>query len=218
MRNKQNENNFLKYKNQLKEIEKLDKKPTLLLHICCAPCSSGCIEKLVNYFEIKAFFYNPNISPISEYEKRKQELKKFIKENEKLQNVQIIDCDYENNKYLESVKGLEKEKEGGLRCEKCFFLRLEKTASICKKNNFDYFATTLTISPLKNEKLLNQIGYELSKKYNINYLFSNFKKENGYKLSLENSKKFNLYRQDYCGCIYSKLEREQIKRQKENNN
>ena len=212
------ENNYLNYKNQLKEIEKLNEKPTLLLHICCAPCSSGCIEKLNNYFKVKAFFYNPNISPINEYEKRKNELKRFIRENENLKNVEIIDCDYENNVYLENIKGLEKEKEGGKRCEKCFNLRLEKTAIVCKEQGFDYFATTLTISPLKDEKLLNNIGYSLSKKYGVNYLFSNFKKDNGYKLSLENSKKYGLYRQDYCGCIYSKLEREQNKKLKENNN
>lgn len=213
-----NENNYLNYQNQLKEVVKLSEKPTLLLHICCAPCSSGCIEKLVNYFNVKAFFYNPNISLVDEYEKRKNELKRFIKENDNLNNVEIIDCDYENDRYLESIKGLEKEKEGGKRCEKCFNLRLEKTAKVCKEKGYDYFATTLTISPLKDEKLLNSIGYSLSIKYDVNYLFSNFKKDNGYKLSLENSKKYHLYRQDYCGCIYSKLERELVKKLKENNN
>lgn len=208
------ENNYQKYLKILENVKNLENKPTLLLHICCAPCSSGCIEKLVEYFVVKAFFYNPNISPLDEYNKRKQELKRFIKENDKLKDVQMIDCDYENENYINSIKGLEKEKEGGLRCEKCFNLRLEKTAIIAKQMNIDYFGTTLTISPMKDEKLLNSIGGKLESKYGVKYLFSNFKKQNGYLSSIENSKKYDLYRQDYCGCIYSKLERERQKNEK----
>lgn len=200
------------FKQQLEKIDKMDKKPTLLLHVCCAPCSSGCLEMLTNHFSVKVLFYNPNISPKSEFLKRDAELKKFVKENESLKNVEIIECDYESEKFKQISCGLEKEQEGGRRCERCFRLRLDKTAQICKKLNFDFFTTTLTISPLKNSQILNQIGLDVAKEYNVNFLASDFKKEDGYKKSIENSKKYNLYRQDYCGCIYSKLERENFKK------
>lgn len=197
-----------------KEIEKnvkLGIKPSLLLHVCCAPCSSGCLEKLVEFFNVKVLFYNPNISPQKEYEKRKIELKRFINENEKLKNVEMIDCDYEEEEFKKIAQGLEKVKEGGLRCEKCFRLRLFKTAIVCKKSNCDYFTTTLTISPLKNSALINQIGFEIANEIGIKFLPSDFKKKEGYKNSIINSEKFNLYRQDYCGCVYSRLEREEQK-------
>lgn len=208
------ETNFQKYINIINQIKDDDSKPSLMLHICCAPCSSGCLENLVNYFDVKALFYNPNISPYEEYDKRKQELKRFICENEHLKNVQIIDCDYDNKEYLKVIKGLENEKEGGLRCNECFKCRFKKTAFMAKKYGCDYFATTLTISPMKDEKLLNSIGENFANVYGVKYLYSNFKKQDGYKKSIENSKKYHLYRQDYCGCIYSKLEREKQKNEK----
>lgn len=214
MKNNIKTNYFINFKKELEIVKTLNKKPTLVLHVCCAPCSSGCIEQLSEYFKVITLFYNPNISPKEEYEKRKQELIRFIKQNPKLLDVSMIDCDYENEVYKKLVCGLENEHEGGKRCEKCFYLRLEKTANVAKQINADYFTTTLTISPLKNEQLLNQIGLKLQDIYKIKFLQSDFKKQDGYKKSIENSKKYNLYRQDYCGCIYSKLERE---RQKEQN-
>ena len=184
------------------------KIPSVLLHSCCAPCSSHVISTLTPYFDITILYYNPNIEPYEEYEKRKQEEIRFINEFPNQNKLTIMDCDHENELFHQTIKGLEKEKEGGARCIKCYYLRLDKTAELAKENNFDYFATTLTVSPLKNSQKLNEIGEYLSKKYDINYLCSDFKKKEGYKHSIELSKKYNLYRQDYCGCIYSKQERE----------
>lgn len=184
------------------------KTPSVLLHSCCAPCSSHVISTLTPYFDITILYYNPNIEPFEEYEKRKQEEIRFIKEFPNQNKLTIIDCDHDNELFHETIKGLEKEKEGGARCIKCYYLRLDKTAQLAKEKNFNYFATTLTVSPLKNSQKLNEIGEYLSKKYNINYLYSDFKKKEGYKHSIELSKQFNLYRQDYCGCTYSKQERE----------
>ena len=184
-----------------KIIDELDYKPTLLLHSCCAPCSSYVIEYLHDYFNITIIYYNPNIYPKEEYEKRKEEQIKFIKN---YNDVIFMDCDYDNDKYNELVKGLESEPERGKRCDVCFKLRLEKTAIEAKNNNFDYFGTTLTVSPYKNSTLINDIGRELVLKYNIKWLYSDFKKGNGYKRSIELSKVYNLYRQNYCGCIHSK--------------
>lgn len=193
------------------ELEKIIKEnsnnnivPTLLLHSCCAPCSSYVIEYLSSYFKITVYYYNPNISPFEEYNKRVKEEIRLIKEMPTKYEVKFIEGDYDNDKYNELCNGLENELEGGKRCSKCYNLRLEKTAQIALKNKFEYFATTLTVSPYKNAQKLNQIGFELSKKYNINYLPSDFKKNNGYKRSIELSKIYNLYRQNYCGCIYSK--------------
>lgn len=192
------------------ELEKIIKenigtKPTLLLHSCCAPCSSSVIERLLPYFNITIFYYNPNIEPYKEYLKRKEEQIKFIKDlNE---NINFLDCDYENEIFKELSKGLENMPEGGYRCHKCYNLRLEKTAITAKKNNFDYFGTTLTVSPYKNSQVLNKIGEEISKSLNIKYLYSDFKKKEGYKKSIELSKKYSLYRQNYCGCIYSKTKK-----------
>ena len=187
----------------IKQIEKENKRPTLLLHSCCAPCSSYVLEYLSKYFKITVFYYNPNISSEEEYNKRKEEQKRFIKESNFSNDIDFIEGDYDNQKYEETIKGMENEKEGGPRCKKCYFLRLEETAKIAKENNFDYFTTTLSISPYKNAQSLNEIGKELSDKYNISYLYSDFKKKNGYKRSIELSSVFKLYRQDYCGCIYS---------------
>ncbi len=200
----------MNYQNKLDEILKdLNGTPKLLLHTCCAPCSSYCIEYLSNYFDITVLYYNPNISPQEEYEKRKQEQIRFLKEYPSKNKLDIMDIDYDYNDFLSIAKGLEQEKEGGRRCHKCYLLRLEKTAQIAKKHHFDYFGTTLTVSPYKNSKVLNEIGKVLQEKYNVAYLFSDFKKKEGYKRSIELSKQYHLYRQDYCGCIYSKKERDE---------
>lgn len=192
----------------LKEIKKEEKVPRLLLHTCCAPCSSSVIKKLAEYFEITVFYYNPNIDTTEEYQKRKEEQIRFLKEIEGKCSVSFLDCDYEKEEFEKISKGLEKEKEGGARCPKCFQLRLEKTAKTAKEQGFDYFGTSLTVSPYKNAEILNKIGESLSNKYQISFLYSDFKKKNGYKESIELSKKYQLYRQDYCGCIYSRQERE----------
>lgn len=192
-------------------IEKnLDKGivPKVLLHSCCAPCSSYVIEYLSNYFHITILYYNPNIAPWEEYLKRKEEQIKLINNMKCKYDVNIIDCDYDNDLYEELVKGYEMEPEKGSRCSICFRLRLGKTAMMARDGKFDYFATTLTLSPYKNAKLINEIGFDLERDYNIKYLASDFKKRNGYKRSIELSKLYNLYRQDYCGCIYSKRDRE----------
>lgn len=184
---------------------------TLLLHACCAPCSSAVLERLSNFFKITIIYYNPNITEEKEYLKRLTELKDFIKKIKAKYHINIIDTRYDPKEFFTIAKGLEKEKERGKRCYECYKLRLEETAKVAKKQGFDFFTTTLTLSPYKNTTWLNEIGEELSKKYQASYLYSDFKKKNGYKRSIELSKEYNLYRQDYCGCIYSKLEREEIK-------
>jgi len=185
-------------------LKKLNSKKKLLLHACCAPCSSYVIEYLSKYFDITILYYNPNIDTEEEFNKRLSELERFVKEFKTENNVNVISLGYNSKEYLDEVKGLELEKEGGKRCLKCYKLRLEKSAKYAKDNSFDYFTTTLTISPLKNSKVLNEIGHELEEKYNINYLYSDFKKREGYKRSIVLSHEYNLYRQDYCGCKYSK--------------
>ena len=192
----------------IKESQKNNLVPTILLHSCCAPCSSHVIDVLSKNFNITILYYNPNIEPYEEYLKRKEEEIRFIKEYNNTNRLDIIDCDYDNEKYHELVKGLEDCKEGGNRCFKCYRMRLEYTAIKAKELNYDYFGTTLTVSPYKNSQKLNEIGEELEKKYNIKYLYSDFKKNNGYKHSIEMSKEYNLYRQNYCGCIYSQRKNE----------
>ncbi len=183
-----------------------DKAPTLLLHSCCAPCSSYCIEYLSQYFNITVLYYNPNIYPEAEYEKRKAEQKRLISEMDTKYPVKMLDCDFESDKFYSAVKGLENCREGGDRCFVCYRLRLEKTAVEAKKNGFDYFTTTLTISPLKNARKINEIGEALNAEYGINFLPSDFKKREGYKRSIELSKEYGLYRQNYCGCVFSQVE------------
>lgn len=195
----------------LEELSKLNSTKKILLHSCCAPCSSYVITFLSNYFDITILYYNPNIAPKEEYEKRKQEQIKLIKNINTLHKLDYLDCDYDNDLYNEAINGYQDCKEGGYRCRICFNLRLEKTAILAKKYKYDYFCSTLTVSPHKNSKIINEIGYNLGKKYDINWLFSDFKKNEGFKQSIELSKKYNLYRQDYCGCIYSKKEKENSK-------
>lgn len=192
----------------LEEISKLSNTKKILLHSCCAPCSSYVITFLSNYFDITVLYYNPNISPKEEYEKRKKEQIKLINNLKTKNKLDFLDCDYENDLYEKVVNGYEECPEGGNRCRLCFNLRLEKTAILAKKNKYDYFCSTLTVSPHKNSKIINEIGNTIGEKYNIKWLYSDFKKNEGFKQSIELSKKYNLYRQDYCGCIYSKKERE----------
>ncbi len=199
------------YDNVFKDIIKNIKgTPRVLLHSCCAPCSSQVLARLSDNFLVTVLYYNPNIEPFSEYEKRKEEQKRFIKSFPSKNQISFLDCDYENEKFKVMAKGLENMPEGGERCHKCYTLRMEKTAILAKENNFNYFCTTLSVSPFKNSRVLNEIGNMLEKKYDIKYLYSDFKKEDGYKKSIEYSKKYNLYRQNYCGCIYSKKNKKEI--------
>ena len=193
----------------LEELKNITPNKSILLHSCCAPCSSYVITFLAPYFNITILYYNPNIFPKNEYLKRKEEQIRLINSLKTPNKVDILDCDYDNEIYEKQIKGYENCPERGARCNICFKLRLEKTAELAKKNNYDYFCSTLTVSPYKNAKLINEIGNELAKKYQIKWLYSDFKKNDGYKKSIELSKKYNLYRQNYCGCIYSKKEQEE---------
>ena len=193
--------NYQIFQDIIKQVQQLEQKPTLLLHSCCAPCSSACIQQIAKFFDITVLYYNPNISPQAEYEKRKQEQINFISQFDN--SVKFMDCDYEPTKFYSLVKGLEHCEERGERCVKCYTMRMQKTCQIAKQNNFDYFASTLTLSPLKDEKVINQIGKQLEQEYSQPYLVSNFKKNNGYLNSINLSKQYNLYRQDYCGCVFS---------------
>lgn len=195
----------------LEKLEKEQKVPTLLLHSCCAPCSSYVIEYLSSYFNITVFYYNPNIYPEEEYRKRVDEQKRFICEFPTKYSVRFLQGDFEKERFYETVKGYEQIPEGGERCFLCYRLRLEESAKAAKKIGADYFTTTLSISPLKNAQKLNEIGEELAKKYEIPYLNSDFKKKNGYKRSVELSDEYGMYRQDYCGCVFSKQERQKAK-------
>lgn len=199
--------------NYQKEMEKLilnhqknNEVPTLLLHSCCAPCSSYVLEYLSSKFKITVFYYNPNISPESEYTKRIYEQQSLISRMPAKYPVDFIAGNYDHELFLEMAAGLEHVKEGGKRCFLCYEMRLRECAKIAKEAGYDYFTTTLSISPLKNADKLNEIGFRLEEEYGVKYLMADFKKKNGYKRSIELSKEYNLYRQNYCGCIYSKHE------------
>ncbi len=199
------EKNYDKMLNELtNDLMKKGIVPRLLLHSCCAPCSSYVIEYLSNYFYITILYYNPNIAPKEEYNKRKNEQIRLIQEINSQYPVDFLDCDYDNDIYEQAIHGLENEPERGSRCHVCFNLRLEKTAKMARKGNFDYFATTLTVSPYKNCSVINEIGESLGEHYGVSYLASDFKKRNGYKRSIELSNQYHLYRQNYCGCKYSR--------------
>lgn len=207
--------NKVNYQKELdKVIDNLQSKnevPKLLLHSCCAPCSSYVLEYLSNYFDITVLYYNPNIYPKEEYEKRLNEQKGLIEDMTFKYEVNIIEGTYNSDEFFEMCRGMEKIKEGGERCFKCYELRLRETLRIAEENGFDYFTTTLTISPFKNAQKLNEIGEKLTKNSKVKYLFSDFKKKEGYKRSIELSSEYNLYRQDYCGCVFSKRQREMEK-------
>lgn len=194
--------------NELKKIEQEKALPSLFLHACCAPCSGYVLEYLSGYFNITLFFYNPNISPEAEFKKREYELKNLIQKMPLKNPVQIITGNYDSDKFFEMAKGLEDLPEGNERCFKCYEMRLRESAKNAKVLGFDYFTTTLSISPHKNAQKLNEIGKALSDEFGIAYLFSDFKKRNGYKRSCELSEIYSLYRQNYCGCVFSKMEAE----------
>lgn len=196
--------------NYQKELEKLilklqkeEKVPRLLLHSCCAPCSSYVLEYLSEYFEITVLYYNPNIFPEGEYAKRIVEQQTLIYDMRVKHPISFVAGNYDREKFFAMAKGLEREREGGERCFRCYRLRMEETAKLAKEGEFDYFTTTLSISPMKNAEKLNEIGNEIAKEYGVSYLQSDFKKKNGYKRSIELSKEYGLYRQDYCGCEFS---------------
>lgn len=191
---------------ELEKIEKSEKKPSLLLHACCAPCSSYVLEYLNGFFDITVFFYNPNISPESELKKRSAELTRLIGEMPLTRPVKFTEGEYDAERFLEISRGLEDIPEGGERCFRCYELRLRRAAEEAKNGGFDYFTTTLSISPHKNAQKLNELGGKIAEEIGINYLFSDFKKRNGYKRSCELSEIYGLYRQNYCGCVYSKAE------------
>ena len=205
-----NKINYQKELEQLiSEIETEGRVPTLLLHSCCAPCSSYCIEYLSQFFAITVFYYNPNIYPDEEYYHRVKEQQRFISEFPTKYPVKFIEGDFEKDRfYNEVARGLEQEPERGARCTRCFELRLGETAKRAAALGMDYFATTLTISPMKDVELLNSIGARLGQEHGVSYLATEFRKKNGYLRSTQISKEYGMYRQDYCGCVYSKVERE----------
>ena len=198
----------INYQNKLMDlISTFNDKPKLLLHSCCGPCSTQVINFLKDYFKITIFYYNPNIEPNEEYIHRKKEQIRFIEELKKENNkidLEYLDSVYDNSNFREYVKGLEQEKEGGARCSKCFYLRLSKTAIIAREKGFDFFGTTLSVSPHKNSQIINKIGEKISEIEGIPFIYGDFKKNDGYKKSIEYSKKYNLYRQDYCGCLFGR--------------
>lgn len=210
-------------RNYQKELDKLiedlqGRKPSLLLHACCAPCSSYVLEYLANYFNITLFYYNPNIEPEAEYRYRIAEVKRLVNEMMPEGRVKVVEGRYDPERFHEAVRGLEQEREGGRRCRVCYRLRLEEAGAAAQRLGCEFFTTTLTISPLKDAAALNAIGEELGPIYQTKYLVSDFKKREGYKRSIQLSADYHLYRQDYCGCVYSKAEREKRKQEQERGN
>lgn len=214
--------NPMNYQKQLEGIiakhEKAGEVPTLLLHSCCAPCSSYCLEFLSNYFRITVFYYNPNIYPEEEYKKRVEEQQSFIGKLPAKYPISFVEGAFEKERFYEAVKGYEDCPEGGERCFRCYELRLEETAKLAQEMGMDYFTTTLSISPLKNSAKLNEIGEKLGAIYEVAHLSSDFKKKNGYKRSIELSNEYGMYRQYYCGCVYSKVQRDKEIAAREYNN
>lgn len=191
----------------IEKIVEAGQVPRLLLHSCCAPCSSYVLEYLSEYFSITVFYYNPNIFPAEEYEKRVREQEAFILRLPAKHRISFLEGPYEQERFYETAKGFEQEPEGGERCFRCYRLRMLEAAQMARAGGFDYFTTTLSISPLKDAVRLNEIGEKLSREYGVAYLNSDFKKRDGYKRSIELSREYGLYRQDYCGCVYSLRER-----------
>lgn len=200
----QNINFYKSMESQIQSLDPFAPKKKLLLHCCCAPCSSHCLEFLSQYFYITAYFYNPNITDDQEYMKRFSELKRFVNEVYEESDVDVHLEEHESEKFLKLAKGKEDLLEGGARCYECYNLRMKKSAEYASLHNYDFFTTTLSISPHKNAFWINEIGTELSKIYGISYLYSDFKKKNGYKRSIELSKQYHLYRQNFCGCEFSR--------------
>lgn len=209
-------------RNYAKELEQLIQKlqqegkvPRLLLHACCAPCSSAVLEYLSQYFAITLLYYNPNIAPLEEYQKREAELRRLVSQMKFTHPVELLPCQYDGQAFVQAARGLEGEPEGGKRCEACFRLRLRYAAQEAARLRFDYYTTTLSISPMKNAPLLNQLGEEIGREFGVAHLPSDFKKKDGYKRSVQLSKEYDLYRQDYCGCAFSKAQRQQEKEERE---
>lgn len=195
----------------IKDVLNKGTAPSLMLHSCCAPCSSYTLEYLSQFFCITVFYYNPNISPEEEFEKRFNEQKRLIEALPAKNKISLVKGEYNPDEFFEISRGLENAKEGGERCFECYRLRLEKTAQFAKQMGFDYFCTTLSISPLKNSQKINEIGFETAEKYGVSWLPSDFKKKEGFKRSIELSREYDLYRQDFCGCIFSKMNKEEEK-------
>lgn len=209
-------------RNYAKELERLIQKlqqegkvPRLLLHACCAPCSSAVLEYLSQYFAITLLYYNPNIAPLEEYQKREAELRRLVSQMKFIHPVELLPCQYGGQAFVQAARGLEGEPEGGKRCEACFRLRLRYAAQEAARLRFDYYTTTLSISPMKNAPLLNQLGEEIGREFGVAHLPSDFKKKDGYKRSVQLSKEYDLYRQDYCGCAFSKAQRQREKEERE---
>lgn len=209
-------------RNYIKELERLIQKlqqegkvPRLLLHACCAPCSSAVLEYLSQYFAITLLYYNPNIAPLEEYQKREAELRRLVSQMKFTHSVALLPCQYDGQAFVQAARGLEGEPEGGKRCEACFRLRLRYAAQEAARLRFDYYTTTLSISPMKNAPLLNQLGEEIGREFGVAHLPSDFKKKDGYKRSVQLSKEYDLYRQDYCGCAFSKAQRQREKEERE---
>ena len=198
----------MNYQKELdKTLEKLTKEervPKLLLHSCCAPCSSYVLEYLSQYFEITVFYFNPNIAPEEEYRKRVEEQKRLIEQLPAVYPIQFVEGHYEPEEFYSRVRGLEKEPEGGSRCRVCFELRLEEAARLAAEGRYDYYTTTLSISPLKNAQVLAEVAIEMGQKWGVSWLPSDFKKKEGYKRSIQLSSEYDLYRQNYCGCVFSR--------------
>ena len=209
-------------RNYAKELERLIQKlqqegkvPRLLLHACCAPCSSAVLEYLSQYFAITLLYYNPNIAPLEEYQKREAELRRLVSQMKFTHPVELLPCQYDGQAFVQAARGLEGEPEGGKRCEACFRLRLRYAAQEAARLRFNYYTTTLSISPMKNAPLLNQLGEEIGREFGVAHLPSDFKKKDGYKRSVQLSKEYDLYRQDYCGCAFSKAQRQREKEERE---
>lgn len=209
-------------RNYAKELEQLIQKlqqegkvPRLLLHACCAPCSSAVLEYLSQYFAITLLYYNPNIAPLEEYQKREAELRRLVSQMKFTHPVELLPCQYDGQAFVQAARGLEGEPEGGKRCEACFRLRLRYAAQEAARLRFDYYTTTLSISPMKNAPLLNQLGEEIGREFGVAHLPSDFKKKDGYKRSVQLSKEYDLYRQDYCGCAFSRAQRQREKERKD---
>lgn len=197
------------HKDLVKLIEGLDYRPRLLLHSCCGPCSTYVLDFLKDHFDISILFYNPNIYPEEEYYYRKDEQEALV---EKMGlEIEVLPVDYRKEEFYSMAKGLEEEQENGARCLLCYRLRLEEAAKVAREKDYDYFTTSLSISPHKDSQVLNQIGKTLEEKYGVNYLYSDFKKNDGFKKSVDLSKKYDMYRQDYCGCEFSMRDRDEVK-------
>lgn len=202
------QNYQLKMEEIIRQNCSVEKVPKLLIQSCCAPCSSYCLEVLSSYFEVTVFYYNPNIYPEEEYHMRAKEQERFVKEFPAKHSIHFVEGIYDTPKFYDMAKGMENVKEGGERCYKCYELRLREACEYANANGFDFFTTTLSISPMKNAAWLNEIGAKLEAEYGVSYLYSDFKKKNGYKRSTEISHAYGMYRQYYCGCVFSKKQRD----------